>query len=564
MRGHGGTVGVYYEAAAVIIVLVLAGQMLELMARARTGTALRELLALAPETAVLVSPDGTERLIPLSDVHPGARIRVRPGDVIPVDGVVREGRSAVDEKLISGEPLPVDKAPGDAVTGGTLNTSGSFVMEARKVGAETVLANIVAMVAEAQRSRAPIQRLADQVAAWFVPAVVAVAILAFLAWLALGPPPALAYAVVAAVSVLIIACPCALGLATPMSIMAATGRGAQEGVLVKSAAALEQMATVDTLVIDKTGTLTEGKPRLATIHVTGRLDEAQLLQRAASLERGSEHPLAAAIVAEAERRRLPLQPLHGFAALTGSGVSSEVAGQQLLIGNAGLMRSHGIDIEASSASVRDMAATGQTAIYAAVDGELAGILVISDPLRAGARDAVAALQARGISTIMATGDAISPAQTVAGDTGIAEFHAAMLPAQKAELVASLKRQGRTVAFAGDGINDAPALAGADVGIAMGTGAGVAIESAGLTLLGGDVGAIVRARDLAVATRANIRQNLGFAFAYNLLGIPLAAGALYPLFGILLSPMVAALAMSLSSVSVIANALRLRTVKLGAG
>lgn len=564
LRGHAGTVGVYYEAAAVIIVLVLAGQVLELLARDRTGDALRDLLKLAPKTAVHVTADGREASLPLADVQAGMMLRVRPGEAVPVDGIVRDGQSAVDEKLVTGEPIPVDKGPGDSVTGGTLNVSGSFVMEARKVGADTVLAQIVTMVAEAQRSRAPMQRLADQVAAWFVPAVVAVAVLAFVAWMIFGPQPALAYAVVAAVSVLIIACPCALGLATPMSIMTATGRGAREGVLVRSAAALEALAAVDTLVIDKTGTLTQGKPQLDAAHALGGFDEAKLIQLAASLERGSEHPLATAIVAAAAERHLDLLPMAAFKALSGFGVSGEVAGQTVMLGNAKLMADHGVAIDAVSAQVQQLAASGRTTLFAAIDGQLAGILVIADAIRPGARDAVAALARRGITTIMATGDAEPAARAVARELRIDVVHASMLPAGKAQLVADLKARQAVVAFAGDGINDAPALAAANVGIAMGSGAAVAIESAGLTLLSGDIAAVVRARDLATATVANIRQNLAFAFGYNLLGVPVAAGVLYPLFGLLLSPMFAALAMSLSSVSVIGNALRLRHIKLGGG
>lgn len=562
LRGHGGAVGVYYEAAAVIIVLVLAGQLLELSARAKTSSALRALLKLAPKTALLVHPAGRETSVPLTDVRVGALLRVRPGEAIPVDGIVREGQSAVDEKLISGEPIPVEKKTDDAVIGGTLNVSGTFIMEAQSVGADTVLSRIVAMVAEAQRSRAPVQRLVDRVAAWFVPAVVGVAIVAFAAWLTFGPQPALTYAIVAAVSVLIIACPCALGLATPMSIMTATGRGAQEGVLVKSAAALEQFAKVDLLVIDKTGTLTQGKPTLTAIHPMGHVDDRELLQLAASLERGSEHPLAAAIVAEAGRRDIPLLALGPFKALTGHGVQGRIADRELLIGNGALLREHSIEVQDALAQANDLAALGQTAIFVAIDGQLAGLLMISDPVRVGAAEAIAALAARGIATVMATGDAEPTARAVAAELGITQIHAGLLPHQKADLIAERQRQNHVVAFAGDGINDAPALAAADVGIAMGTGADVAIETAGLTLLAGDIAAIVRARDLASATMSNIRQNLGFAFGYNLLGVPIAAGVLYPVLGILLSPMLAALAMSLSSASVIGNALRLRTVRLG--
>lgn len=568
LRGHGGTVGVYFEAAAVIIVLVLVGQVLELKARERTGDAIRALMSLAPKTARRIGPDGEEHEVPLDTVVARDRLRVRPGEAVPVDGVVVEGRSAVDEHLLTGEPMPVDKGPGDDVTGGTINKSGTFIMETRKVGAETVLAKIVAMVADAQRSRAQIQRLADRVARYFVPVTVAVAIAAFITWLAVGPEPALAYAVVAAVSVLIIACPCALGLATPMSIMVATGRGAREGVLVKTAEALEELATVDTLVIDKTGTLTEGKPKLTDVRALAGYDDKMLLRLAASLEVGSEHPLGAAIVAGARQRRIAVLRPEGFEAVSGLGVKGTVSGQDVWLGNAALMRKLGVRtpeqekaLLALDGDIRGLASEGKTALIIAINGKPAGILAVADTIKENAAAALAELRSHGIDVVMATGDNALTAGTVARELGIATVHAGVLPAEKSRIVSELKAQGRKVAFAGDGINDAPALAAASVGIAMGTGADVAIESAGLTLPKGDLKGIVRARLLAEATLANIRQNLWFAFGYNTLGIPIAAGALYPLLGVLLSPMVAAAAMSLSSVSVIANALRLNAIRL---
>ncbi len=563
LRGHGGTVGVYFEAAAVIIVLVLAGQVLELRARERTGDAIRALLRLAPKTALRLDASGNETQVPIEHVAIGDRLRVRPGEAVPVDGIVVEGQSAVDESLLSGEAMPVDKGVGAKVTGGTLNRSGSLIIEARRVGDETMLSRIVAMVASAQRSRAPIQSVADRFAAWFVPAVVASAVLAFLAWLWLGPEPRLAYAIVAAVSVLIIACPCALGLATPMSIMVATGRGARSGVLVREAAALEQMALIDTLIVDKTGTLTEGRPILTDVVSVG-IDEKMLLRLAGSLERGSEHPLAEAIVAGARSRRITLMKPEDFKALNGLGATAVVAGQDVAVGNARLMQSLGLDTAPHATALDQLAAAGKTALYVAAGNRIIGLLAVADRTKETTPAALAALRGMGIDVVMATGDQLATAAIVARQLGIEKVHAGIMPEDKAALVAELKCQGRRVAMAGDGINDAPALAAADVGIAMGTGADVAIESAGLTLPKGDLMGLVRARRLAEATRANIRQNLVFAFGYNTLGIPIAAGVLYPLIGTLLSPMLAAAAMSLSSVSVIANALRLGRVDLERG
>ena len=558
---HGGTVGRYFEAAAVIVVLVLVGQVLELKARERTGDAIRALLDLAPKTARRLGADGTEREVALDLVGVGNRLRVRPGEAVPVDGLVVEGRSTVDESLLTGEPVPLEKTPGTHVTGGTLNKSGSFVMEARKVGSETMLARIVALVAEAQRSRAPIQGLADAVAAYFVPAVLLIAVAAFVAWLLLGPSPALAYAVTAAVSVLIIACPCALGLATPISIMVATGRGAHEGVLIRNAEALERLASVDTLLVDKTGTLTEGRPVLTDFAAMGSFDDATLLQLAASLEKASEHPLAEAIVAGAQHRGLTLLDAEAFEAVAGQGVQGRVGGRNVALGSARLMQSLGLDTSAANAALERLRREGKIALLAAVDGKLAGWLAVADPIKPAASAALTALKARGIEVIMATGDNRVTAEAVANRLGIAIVHADLLPADKARIVAELKAQGRKVAMAGDGINDAPALAAADVGIAMGSGADVAIESAGITLPKGDLAGILRARQLAEATLANIKQNLAFAFGYNALGVPIAAGVLYPVLGVLLSPMIAAAAMSLSSVSVVANALRLGRVPL---
>ncbi len=559
-RDAHGRVGVYFESAAVIVVLVLLGQILELRARARTGSAIRALLDLAPATARLVRPDGSETEIPVAAVHPGDRLRVRPGARIPVDAEVLEGRSAVDESMLTGEPLPVEKSPGDPLTGATLNGTGSLVVVARRVGADTTLARIVAMVAEAQRSRAPVQGLADAVAAWFVPAVIAAAALAFLAWAAFGPPPALAHALLAAMSVLIIACPCALGLATPMSIMTATGRGAGAGVLIRDAAALEALARADTLVLDKTGTLTRGRPELTAVLPAAGHDESQLLRLAASLEHGSEHPLAAAVVAAAEARGLPLAAAADFAAHPGKGVTGHIDGQAVALGNAAMLDDLGLAVDPGldADGRRD---AGETVMFVAVDGALAGLLAVADPIKPTAAAALTALRASGLRIVMATGDAERTARAVAARLGIDEVRAGATPEVKARLVSDLRAQGRRVAMAGDGVNDAPALAGADVGIAMGTGADVAIESAGVTLLRGDLAALVRARRLALATMRNIRQNLFFALVYNAAGVPLAAGVLYPFLGLLVSPMFAAAAMSLSSVSVITNALRLRHLRL---
>jgi Cu+-exporting ATPase len=559
-RAAHGTVAVYFEAAAVITVLVLLGQVLELRARERTGNAIRALLDLAPKTARVVR-DGTEVDVPLAEVAAGDRLRVRPGEKVPVDGAVTDGASAVDESMLTGESLPVEKRAGDRVIGGTLNGRGSFVMRAERVGAETMLAQIVDLVARAQRSRAPVQRLADLVAAYFVPAVVAVAVAAAIAWLAWGPAPASVYALIAAVSVLIIACPCALGLATPMSIMVGVGRGAQAGVLIKDAEALERTEAVDTLLLDKTGTLTEGKPSVVAVHAASGFTADEVRVWAASLEMGSEHPLAAAIVAAVGAAGTALQPAAAFEALTGLGVAGSVGGRAVALGNARLMAERRIDIAPCAAEADRLRATGATVVYLAVDGRLAGLLAIADPIKASAPAALAALRADGIEIVMVTGDHRDTAQAVARTLGIAAVEAEVRPEQKAAIVAKFKGSGRTVAMAGDGVNDAPALAAADVGIAMGTGTDVAIESAGVTLVKGSLDGLVRARRLSRATMRNIRENLFFAFAYNALGVPIAAGVLYPWFGLLLSPIVAAAAMSLSSVSVIANALRLRRARL---
>ncbi|HLI12881.1 MAG TPA: heavy metal translocating P-type ATPase [Alphaproteobacteria bacterium] len=560
-RGHGGTVAVYFEAAAVITTLVLLGQVLELRARAKTGSAIRALLDLAPKTARLVCDDGGETDLPLDQVAVGARLRVRPGEKVPLDGVVIEGKSAVDESMLTGEPLPVEKAPGDAVTGATLNLSGSFIMRAERVGADTLLSRIVAMVAEAQRSRAPIQGLADRVSAWFVPAVILVAIAAFVAWSIYGPAPALAFALVNAVAVLIIACPCALGLATPMSIMVGTGRGALAGVLIKNAEALQLLERVDTIVVDKTGTLTEGKPRLVGVTATGDLAEDVLLRLVASLERGSEHPLAAAIVEGAAARGLALASAAEFQALPGKGVVGAVEGKRVAVGNLALLQDLRIDARDLPAQAEARRREGQTVMLVAVEGDAAGLIAVADPIKATAADAVASLRAGGLRVVMLTGDSRATAEAVARRLGIAETVAEVLPAEKAAVVERLRREGRRVAMAGDGINDAPALAAAHVGIAMGTGADVAMESAGITLLKGDLGGILRARRLSRAVMRNIRQNLVLAFVFNALAVPIAAGVLYPLWGLLLNPMIASAAMSASSVTVIGNALRLRRVKL---
>ncbi|ESY12819.1 MULTISPECIES: heavy metal translocating P-type ATPase [unclassified Mesorhizobium] len=560
-RGHGGAVPVYFEAASVIVALVFLGQVLELRAREKTGSAIRALLDLAPKTARLIGEDGSETDVPLDAVKTGDHLRIRPGDAVPVDGIVTEGRSAVDESMISGEPLPVEKTKGDALTGGTLNKNGSLIMRAEKVGAETTLSRIVELVAKAQRSRAPIQGLADRVSFYFVPAVVLVALAAFAAWAIFGPEPSLIFAIVSAVSVLIIACPCALGLATPMSIMTATGRGAHAGVLIKDAAALERFASVDTLIVDKTGTLTEGKPRLTDVVAADGLSENELLALAAGLEKGSEHPLAEAIVGGAGERGLTLIEASGFDAVTGKGVSGTVSGRKVSLGNAAMMADVGMDTASLSAKAEALQAEGKTAMFVAVDKRLAGIVAVADPVKATTAEAIRALHDRGLRIIMATGDNERTARAIAKSLGIDEVRAGLLPEQKAALVEELRAKGAGIAMAGDGVNDAPALASADVGIAMGTGADVAVESAGITLVKGDLNGIVRARTLAQGTIRNIRQNLFFAFLYNVLGVPVAAGVLYPLTGTLLSPMLAAAAMSLSSVSVIANALRLRTLKL---
>ncbi|HET7910529.1 MAG TPA: copper-translocating P-type ATPase, partial [Pseudolabrys sp.] len=560
-RGHGGAPAVYFEAAAVITVLVLMGQVLELRAREATSGAIRALLDLAPKTARLVKDDGNDEEVSLDSVHPGDRLRVRPGDKVPVDGVVLEGRSALDESMVTGESMPVTKEKDSRVIGGTLNKSGSFVMRAEKVGRDTLLSQIVQMVAGAQRSRAPIQRLADQVSAWFVPAVIAVAIIAFAAWATFGPEPRFAYGLVAAVSVLIIACPCALGLATPMSIMVGVGRGAQAGVLIKNAEALERMEKIDTLVIDKTGTLTEGRPKVVAISPMAGFDETQVLQLAASVERGSEHPLAAAIVAAAKERNIELMNVTGFDSPVGKGVVGTVNGKKLALGNARFLNELGINTSALAPEAERLRADGATAIMLAVNGKPAGAIAIADPVKATTAEALKALADDKIRVVMLTGDNRTTAHAVARRLGIGEIEAEVLPDQKSAVVEKLRREGRVVAMAGDGVNDAPALAAAEVGIAMGTGADVAIESAGVTLLKGDLTGIVKARALSEAVMRNIRQNLFFAFIYNALGVPVAAGVLYPVFGILLSPVIAAAAMALSSVSVVGNALRLRRVRL---
>ena len=558
LNGPHGLPPVYFEAAAVILVLVLVGQIMELTARERTGDAIRALMDLAPKTARRLTDDG-EADVPVDEVKAGDRLRVRPGEAVPVDGVVLEGHSSVDESMITGEPVPVEKTEGEPVTGGTLNKTGSFIMRAEAVGAETTLSRIVEMVAKAQRSRAPIQGLADKVAGYFVPTVVAIAALAFGSWIVFGPAPAIGYAVVAAVSVLIIACPCALGLATPMSIMVATGRGAQAGVLIRDAEALERFARVDVLVVDKTGTLTEGKPTLTDAVPVAGTDRDFLLSAAAALERGSEHPLAEAIVdgaADVARRDAT-----GFEAVTGKGVRGTVDGHRIALGNRVMMEEEGValgDLEEKAAALQG---DGKTAMYVSVDGKPAGLIGVADRIKETTPAAIKALHEAGLRIIMATGDSARTAEAVARTLGIDDVRAEVSPEGKGALIEELRAQGLSVAMAGDGVNDAPALAAADVGIAMGTGADVAVESAGITLVKGDLGGIVRARRLAQATMANIRQNLFFAFAYNAAGVPIAAGILFPLFGLLLSPMVAALAMSLSSVSVIGNALRLRTVKL---
>ncbi len=558
---HGGAPSTYFEAASVITVLVLMGQVLELRAREATSGAIRALLDLAPKTARRVKDDDSDEEVSLDQIHAGDRLRVRPGDKVPVDGVVLEGRSAIDESMITGESMPVTREKDSLVIGGTLNKSGSFIMRADKIGRDTLLAQIVQMVATAQRSRAPIQRLADQVSAWFVPAVIAVAIAAFAAWAMFGPEPRIAYGLVAAVSVLIIACPCALGLATPMSIMVGVGRGAQAGVLIKNAEALERMEKIDTLVIDKTGTLTEGRPKVVAVRTAAGFDEAQVLKFAASVERGSEHPLAAAILATAAERKLNLEPVSDFDSPAGKGVTGTVRGKKIALGNARFLAELNIDTSSLRAGAERLRSEGATAIFLAVDSETVGIIAIADPVKQTTPDALKALAADNIRVVMLTGDNRTTAQAVARQLGISEVEAEVLPDQKSAVVEKLRREGRAVAMAGDGVNDAPALAAAEVGIAMGTGSDVAIESAGVTLLKGDLTGIVKARVLSQAVMRNIRQNLFFAFVYNALGVPVAAGVLYPAFGLLLSPIIAAAAMALSSVSVIGNALRLRGIRL---
>ncbi|MCB9705447.1 MAG: heavy metal translocating P-type ATPase [Myxococcales bacterium] len=552
-----GEVALYFESAAVIVTLILVGQVLELRARSQTGAAIRGLLGLAAVSARRLREDGGDDEIPLEAVVVGDRLRVRPGEKVPVDGVVLEGASSVDESMVTGEPIPAEKGPGDRVIGATINGSGGLVIRAEKVGADTLLARIVTMVAEAQRSRAPIQRLADVVASYFVPAVILSALVTFAVWALFGPAPAMAHALLNAVAVLIIACPCALGLATPMSIMVATGRGAALGVLFRDAEAIEVLRKVDTLVVDKTGTLTEGKPALASVEALGELDEGGLLRLAGALERGSEHPLAAAIVRGAEARGIALPAVEGFASVTGKGVRGRIDGREVALGNPAHLEALGIDPGPLRARAEALRGEGQTVIFVAVDGALAGIVGVADPIKASTPEALAQLHAEGLRVVMLTGDSETTAKAVAGRLGIDEVIAGVLPDQKAAKVRALQEAGHVVAMAGDGINDAPALAQAAVGIAMGTGADVAMESAGVTLVKGDLRGIVRARRLSRQTMANIRQNLFFAFFYNSIGVPVAAGVLYPIFGLLLSPMIAAAAMSFSSVSVITNALRLR-------
>jgi len=560
-RDASGGVGVYFEVAAVIVVLVLLGQVLELRARERTGGALRALLDFAPQTARRINESDDEEEVPLDRVHEGDRLRVRPGDKVPVDGEVLEGRSAVNESMVTGEPMPAEKTAGDKVIGGTVNGTGGFIMRAERVGSETMLARIVQMVAEAQRSRAPIQRLADVVAGYFVPAVVAVAILAFIAWSLWGPAPAMANALVAAVAVLIIACPCALGLATPMSIQVGMGRGAQAGVLIKNAEALERFEKVDTLVVDKTGTLTEGKPRLVTIETGDGIGEDELLALAAALERSSEHPLAAAIVAAARERELDPGQAVDFDAPTGLGVTGTVGGRRIALGNQHLMENVGASAKVFADRAEVLRSEGQTVMFLAVDGDAAGLIGVADPIKETTPAAIRDLHADGLRLVVLTGDNRTTAEAVAGKLGIDEVHAEVMPQDKGVIVRQLRSEGRVVAMAGDGVNDAPALAEADVGIAMGTGTEVAIQSAGVTLVKGDLSGIARARHLSRAVMGNIRQNLFLAFVYNSLGVPVAAGVLYPVLGLLLSPIIAAAAMSLSSLSVVSNALRLRAAKI---
>jgi len=564
LRTHGGEIGLYFEAAAVITVLVLLGQVLELRARSQTSSAIKALLNLAPPTARRIRPDGAEEDVPLETVQVGDLLRARPGERIPVDGVVVEGTSAVDESMVTGEPIPVEKTPGSRVTGGTVNGRGAFVMRADRVGSETLLARIVQMVGEAQRTRAPIQRLADQVSAWFVPTVIVIAVLTFVGWSLWGPEPRLAYGLVNAVAVLIIACPCALGLATPMSIMVGTGRGALAGVLIKKAEALEVMEKVDTLIVDKTGTLTEGKPRLTTVKPAPGNDEESVVRLAASLERGSEHPLASAILIGAAERGVKLSAVEDFRSETGKGVVGRVEGHSIALGNHRLLQDFGVTLDTFMlAEAERLRGDGETVMFVAVDGRLVGLIGVADPIKPSTPDALRMLRECGLRVVMVTGDSRRTAEAVARKLGIEHVEAEVLPDQKRSVVLAMQTEGRRVAMAGDGVNDAPALAQADVGIAMGTGTDVAIESADITLVKGDLCGIVRARNLSRATMRNIRQNLFFAFVYNALGVPIAAGVLYPAAGVLLSPIIASAAMTFSSVSVIANALRLRRVALEA-
>ncbi|MEQ9497556.1 MAG: copper-translocating P-type ATPase [Deltaproteobacteria bacterium] len=556
-RGHGGEVAVYFEAAAVIVTLILVGQVLELRARSQTSAALKKLLGMAAKTARVLRDDGREEDVPLDEVQVGDRLRVRPGEKIPVDGEVLEGTSHVDESMVTGEPIPVDKAPGDTVIGATINGTGGLVMRAERVGTETLLSRIVSMVSEAQRSRAPIQKLADVVASFFVPTVIVIAVVTFIVWAVFGPAPSMTYALINAVAVLIIACPCALGLATPMSIMVATGKGASLGVLFRNAEAIEVLRKVDTLVVDKTGTLTEGRPALVAIVPAEGVDEAELLRRAAALERGSEHPLAEAIVRGAEAREIELPKAEDFASVTGKGVRGTVEGHDIALGNLAMLDALSVDPGSMAERAEALRSEGQTVMFVAADGKIAGLIGVADPIKETTLEAIRALHDEGLRVVMLTGDSETTAKAVAEKLGIDDVIAQVLPDQKADEVAALQEAGQVVAMAGDGINDAPALARADVGIAMGTGTDVAMESAGVTLVKGDLRGIVRARRLSRQTMANIRQNLFFAFAYNSAGVPIAAGVLFPSFGLLLSPMFAAAAMSLSSISVIGNALRLR-------
>jgi Cu+-exporting ATPase len=559
--GHGGRPEVYFEVSASIVTLVLLGQVLELRARRHTSSAIKALLDLNPKTARRMRADGSDEEIPLGQVHRGDRLRVRPGDRVPVDGTVDEGSSAVDESMITGESMPVAKMPGTRVVGGTVNQTGSFIMRAEKLGSETLLAQIVRMVAEAQRSRAPIQSLADKVSGYFVPAVIAVAALTFVVWAVWGPEPRFAHALVNAVAVLIIACPCALGLATPMAVMVGTGRGAHAGVLVRNAEALETMEKVDTLVLDKTGTLTEGKPRVTQVTAMGDATESELLRLVASLERSSEHPLAAAIVKAAEERGLKLSAAANFESLTGKGVVGRVESREVAVGNASLLAARQVHAESLTSQAEELRRRGQTVMLAAIDGKPAGLIAVADPIKSSAREAIQSLKRSGLRLVMLTGDNRATAEAVANELGISEFEAEVLPERKSAIVRRLQNEGRIVAMAGDGVNDAPALALADVGIAMGSGTDVAMESGDIILVKGDLSGIARARNLGHATMRNIRQNLFFAFVYNLLGVPIAAGVLYPFLGLLLQPVFAAAAMSFSSISVIANALRLRSAKL---